>query len=113
MPSLADQIHRLFQKLGFTKSSNLKVSREAERIRNQNILKGINAGTWDWNIVTGELIINERWAEIIGYTLEELTPIAIDGWENSVHPDDLKIASAELDKHFSKEINYYGVQFRQ
>lgn len=113
MPSLADYFRRLFQKPGFIKSGEINVSQETERIRNENILKGTNAGTWDWNIVTGELIINERWAEIIGYTLEELTPMTVDGWENSVHPDDLKLASAELEKHFSKEIDYYDVQFRQ
>lgn len=113
MPSFTDHIRRLLQKSGLLRSGKLKVSREAERIRNENVLKGINAGTWDWNIITGELIVNERWAEIIGYTLEELTPIAFDVWEHSLHPDDLKLATEELKKHFNHEVDYYGVQFRQ
>jgi PAS domain-containing protein len=39
---------------------------ERERERAARILEGTNAGTWDWNIPTGELVINARWAEIMG-----------------------------------------------
>ena len=38
------------------------------------ILKSAGVGTWEWNIQTGESIYNERWAEILGYTLAELEP---------------------------------------
>jgi len=49
-----------------------------EKRRLSYILEGTNVGTWEWNIQTGERIYNERWAEIIGYTLEELAPISTD-----------------------------------
>ena len=39
-----------------------------------NVTEGTNASTWEWNVVTGELVINERWAEIIGYSCEGLEP---------------------------------------
>lgn len=113
MPSITDKIQRVFKKFGLGKSEKNSFSIEAERIRYQNILKGTNAGTWDWDIVTGKLIINERWAEIIGYTLGELSPIGFQLWEKSVHPDDLKIANEILEKNFSKEIDVYDVEFRQ
>jgi len=32
-------------------------------------LQSSGLGLWDWNMVTGETVFNERWAEIIGYTL--------------------------------------------
>jgi len=79
----------------------------------RNILEGTNAGTWDWKIDTGELTINDRWAEIIGYTIDELKPITIKTWSDNVHPEDLKKANSKLDKVFSKEISYYDVEFRQ
>ena len=44
----------------------------AERI--EFILEGTNAGTWDWDITSGSLYINARWAEIIGYDLDEVVP---------------------------------------
>ncbi|MCP5120745.1 MAG: PAS domain S-box protein, partial [bacterium] len=45
----------------------------AERRRLADILEGTNVGTWEWNVQTGETTLNERWAEIIGYTLEEIS----------------------------------------
>ena len=43
-------------------------------------LKGANVGTWAWNVQTGEMSTNERWASILGYTLEEISPVSIDTW---------------------------------
>jgi diguanylate cyclase (GGDEF)-like protein/PAS domain S-box-containing protein len=82
----------------------------AERI--EFILEGTNAGTWDWDITSGSLYINARWAEIIGYDLDEVVP-HIDTWKESLHPDDLASAEAELKLHFSTEKDYYDVLFRQ
>jgi two-component system cell cycle sensor histidine kinase/response regulator CckA len=84
-----------------------------ERERAANILQGTNAGTWDWNVQTGETTFNERWAEIMGYTLEELEPIDIQTWIGNVHPEDLPAAETLLEQHFSGERDYYDVEFRQ
>lgn len=78
-----------------------------------DILEGTNAGIWDWNIPSGKCVFNDRWAEIMGYTLEELKPIDINTWINHVHPDDLPNANLQLEKLFKKESNYYDVEFRQ
>jgi diguanylate cyclase (GGDEF)-like protein/PAS domain S-box-containing protein len=84
-----------------------------EQQRTKDILTGTNAGTWYWNIETEELIINDRWAEIIGYTLEELMPVTIGTWSSSLHESDLKNAEKMLEKHFNREHDYYDVEFRQ
>jgi len=83
-----------------------------ERQRLANILDSTNVGTWEWNIQTGEVVLNERWADIIGYRLEELAPISIDTWLKVVHPDDLKRSNDLLDKHFRKELAYYECEVR-
>ena len=75
-------------------------------------LKGANAAMWDWKIQSGETIFNERWAEIIGYTLQELEPISINTWEQLCHPDDMKISSELLQKHFTGETEYYECEAR-
>lgn len=79
----------------------------------EGVIKGTNAGTWSFNPFTGEDIHNERWAEIIGYSLNELEGNSLLTWENSLHPDDLPHALAELEKLTSGEIDYYDVVFRQ
>jgi len=59
--------------------------------RLENILRGTNVGTWEWNVQTGETRFNERWAEIAGWRLDELAPTSIDTWTSLTHPDDLKL----------------------
>ncbi|MDX1283809.1 MAG: response regulator [Draconibacterium sp.] len=84
-----------------------------EKIRANNIIEGTNAGTWEMDVATGQVYINERWAEIFGYSKEELYPITRKTWEDTVHEDDLKVAKATIAKVFSQSIEYYDVEFRQ
>ncbi len=77
-----------------------------------SIISRSNAGTWIWNIQSGETIFNERWANIVGYTLNELSPVSIDTWMNLVHPDDLKKSSKLLESHFNGETPYYECDAR-
>ena len=56
------------------------------------IIDAAELGTWEWTLSTGENLINARWAEIVGYALEELSPLTIEVWRNLVHPDDLLAA---------------------
>jgi diguanylate cyclase (GGDEF)-like protein/PAS domain S-box-containing protein len=83
-----------------------------ERRRLSFILEGTNAGTWEWKVPTGELVLNERWAGIIGYRLEELEPITIDTWIKLAHPEDLKTSDDLLAKHFRGELDYYECELR-
>lgn len=83
-----------------------------ERQRLASILEGTNVGTWEWNVQTGETVFNERWAEIIGYTLAELAPTSIETWMRFAHPDDLSASSALLQKHFNHELPYYECEAR-
>ena len=73
---------------------------------------GTNSGTWEWNVQSGELVCNERWAEIVGYTLEELSPITGDTWFNLIHPVDLELANEQLDRCFSRETDNVGFEVR-
>jgi PAS domain S-box-containing protein len=83
-----------------------------ERRRLADIIEADSAGTWEWNVQTGELIINRRWAEIVGYTLEELSPTSIGTWERIAHPDDLAASGDLLTKHFRGELDYYDIEVR-
>jgi len=89
-----------------------KEHRKVERRRLENAITGTQTGTWEWNVSTGETVFNERWAEIVGYTLEELAPISIDTWASLAHPDDLKRSGELLDRHFRGELPYYECEAR-
>ena len=85
---------------------------EHEKQRLSDIIKGTNVGTWEWNIQTGVTTIDERWAEIIGYTLDELSPVNINTWIDFLPPDDLKKALELHEKHIKGELDYYSHEFR-
>ncbi|MDO9326729.1 MAG: PAS domain S-box protein, partial [Methanoregula sp.] len=76
------------------------------------VIEGSGAGLWDWRVQTGEIIINERWAEIIGYTLAELKPVSIQTWMKYGHPEDLKHSEELLEKHFLGECLEYECEAR-
>ena len=76
------------------------------------VLEGTQIGTWQWNVQTGETVLNERWADIIGYQLEELTPISLDTWLTKVHPDDLTLSEQSLQDHFSGSTAFYDIECR-
>jgi PAS domain S-box-containing protein len=86
----------------------LKESRE----RLELAIKGTNAGLWDWFVQTGEVVFDDRWAEIIGYSLGELQPLSIQTWLDLCHPDDLVRSQIELDKHFTGKTGSYSCEAR-
>ncbi len=95
--------------------SRIKQMEEAlqeQRRRLQGIIEGTNVGTWEWNVQTGETTFNERWAEIIGYSLEELEPISIETWMRFAHPGDQVTSGELLQAHFRGETEYYACEAR-
>lgn len=72
---------------------------EMKRQRLAHIVSSTHSGTWEWNIQTGEVIFNERWAEIISYTVSELQPVSVQTWLDHTHPDDLNNARQLLEQH--------------
>ncbi len=86
------------------------VRRSEQRL--QSIIEGTNVGTWEWNVQTGQTVFNERWADIVGYTLDELEPINIDTWLTLAHPDDLKQSEDALNDHFEGRSDFYDVKCR-
>lgn len=88
----------------------IKLRETSERL--QNIIQGTNSGTWEWNVSTGEQLINERWAEIIGYTREEISPVTIETWRKFCHPEDLIVGDSSLEEVFLGEKEYYEFEFR-
>jgi PAS domain S-box-containing protein len=83
---------------------------ETDRLR--GIIEGTRLGTWEWEIPTGRVVLNERWAEICGYRLEDLAPISFDTWVRLVHPEDLERANELCQAHFRGESRFYEVEVR-
>ena len=77
----------------------------------QLALMGADLGLWDWNIQTGDVRFNERWTEMLGYTLDELEP-HYDTWAKMVHPDDMPQVLQLLNAHLEGKTPYYETELR-
>ena len=49
--------------------------------------KAANAGIWDWNMHTGELVWNDECYRLFGYSPGTCTP-SYELWSQALHPDD-------------------------
>lgn len=93
------------------KSDREQALRE-ERQHLVDVIEGLNIGTWDWNVQTGETVFNELWAQMIGYKLSELAPVSIETWVNFVHPEDLLRSNEELQRCFTGQKSEYECELR-
>ncbi len=91
-----------------------KAADEALRSTRESLelaLKGADLGTWDWNNKTGAMTFNERWAEMLGYRLDEIEP-HFNSWEKLVHPEDLPAVRAALKAHLEGRPSFYETEHR-
>lgn len=74
-------------------------------------LEGGELGTWNWNVQTGEVIFNQRWADLLGYRLEEIEPHVLS-WEKLLHPDDKAHVQEILAAHLEGKTSQYECEHR-
>lgn len=114
LSDLAAMVEELIQTDSDSRTSRTELElalRESER-RARLVIEGTGVGIWQWNVQSGETVFNERWAHIVGYTLEELSPVSIDTWMSLAHTDDLARSEALLNAHFAGEKESYDCKAR-
>ena len=75
------------------------------------VMEGSQLGYSDWNIQTGEIRRNERWADMLGYTLKEIES-NYQQWEDLIHPDDLMDARQAIQDHLNGKIPIHRDEYR-
>ncbi len=81
-----------------------------ERLR--NLIDSTNAGTWEWNVQTGEVVVNARWAQILGWQVEELGAMTNQFRADIAHPDELPHTKQLLHDHFAGRSEAYTAELR-
>lgn len=98
--------------IDITENKNMLRELKASENRLELALNSTGLGTWDWSLNTGEIVFSERWAEILGYTLDEIAP-NISTWERVlVHPEDKAKVTQALSKHLEGKTPIYRVEQR-
>lgn len=78
--------------------------------RNRLAVEAGRVGVWELNVVTNELVLDERMQQIIGYSGPSPEP---DATFAAVHPDDLPRLKSQLDKLACGDISTLTVEYRQ
>ena len=91
--------------------SNITDLKQAE-LRLLNVIEGAQVGTWDWVASTGELRINERWAGMLGYAREELTPMGYERWATMLHPEDAPGTEELVQRCLTAGMETYEAEYR-
>ncbi|MBN2894832.1 MAG: PAS domain S-box protein [Campylobacterales bacterium] len=85
---------------------------KAERARFKLAIEGTKDGLWDWNILTHEAYVSERYETMLGYELGEL-PHSPDAWSDLLHPEDKAAAFAAVQSYLdSRGKHNYDSTFR-
>ncbi|MGB8658402.1 MAG: response regulator [Candidatus Zixiibacteriota bacterium] len=86
LPLLENQVMVIVRNITERKKAEESLRESEEHLK--LVVEGAELGTWDQNMKTGEVVRNRRWAEMLGYTLEEIEAHT-DAWKALIHPDDL------------------------
>ncbi len=83
----------------------------AER-RLRDVIDGAQVGTWTWDFDTVGQIVNDVWAAMLGYDLQEMSTITYDTWSTIIHPDDKEWVEDELRRCTSGLDEGYEAEYR-
>jgi len=98
------------KKLIFERDKAENALRQSEQRLNL-ALSSAGLALWDWNISTGDLHINRRWAEMLEYRPEEITPV-FNSWKDLIHPGDISGVMSLLYSHLKGEVSFFDVEYR-
>ncbi|MFT6429240.1 MAG: PAS domain S-box-containing protein [Halopseudomonas sp.] len=83
-----------------------------ERRRLFDTLDGANVGTFEWDLQSDALSLDERSANYIGFGHAELMPARMKTWTNRIHPEDLEGMKRLLNEHLAHQSGHYAFDAR-
>jgi len=84
--------------------------RESEH-RLELALRGADLGLWDWDIASGRVVFNDRWARMLGYQPGEIAR-DIHAWKAMMHPDDAVRVIEDFKLHIEGSSSSIETEYR-
>lgn len=72
---------------------------------------GAGLASWDWNVETGAVVYNDRWAQIRGFALNDVAP-HISSRMNGIHPEDFPVVEQQLKACLDGDTLEYEAEMR-
>lgn len=75
------------------------------------IIKGSRSGTWSLDVLSGDMIFNDQWYNMLGYKEGELNP-HLDTIYTLIHKDDLNYVRSSFEDHLSGKTPSLTIEHR-
>lgn len=77
----------------------------------QLVVAGADLGTWDWDLQTGAVVVNERCCRMLGYEPNALEP-HVRAWDDLLYAPDRAAREEALHAHFDGRTEHYHFEHR-
>ncbi|MBF0379919.1 MAG: transporter substrate-binding domain-containing protein [Magnetococcales bacterium] len=92
------------------KQAEAEIYEREERL--ELALEGGDLGFWDVDLQSESMVVNERWAQMLGYNLSQIDPIVRKIWIETIHKDDLERVLEIGREYRNGDRNKYEVEYR-
>ena len=75
------------------------------------VLEGADMGFWDWDMLSDKVKRNERWADILGYSYEEIHQTT-QQWTDYIHPEDREKAWQSINDVIEGRTAAHKIEYR-
>ena len=88
----------------------------ATRLKLDGIVEAVHVGIVDLNLETDELIFNQAYPKMLGYTFDEIAKRLKEsvpgGWKGLIHPDDLQTTLEAQARYLESNMPYSEYEYR-
>jgi PAS domain S-box-containing protein len=74
-------------------------------------VQALNVGIFEKNFVTGDVFVSDRWKQMLGFAVNELSGGGRE-WQARIHPDDHDRVISQLQAHLRGENDFYRSEYR-
>jgi len=105
----AEELHAAYEELTASQEelrNNINEMARAEQALGESgerlnfAIESAHLGLWDLNIITHEIVHNQQWTEMLGFSSDEMDKPS-SWWQERVHPDDLASVTKSNADHLS------------
>jgi diguanylate cyclase (GGDEF)-like protein/PAS domain S-box-containing protein len=75
-------------------------------------LSGADEGTWDLDVVTGQLNFDAQWGAILGFSSEKDRPHCFEDWSVLIHAEDRERVLKAMQSHIEGWVSEYKADYR-
>ncbi|MFN2381348.1 MAG: PAS domain S-box protein [Guyparkeria sp.] len=105
-----DGVVVVFSDVSERRQARRSLADQNERLR--AVIEGTNAGTWEWNLETGALRVNDILLELVGRARKDVEPLRGEDALDWIHPDDQPLVKQAIEAHLDGRTAMYEAEFR-